>query len=53
VLANGTGQTTGIMYFGLGSSSFAQRTITGTVTDAKTGEPVSLVNLVTVSGTIS
>jgi hypothetical protein len=40
------------MYFGLGSSSFGQRIITGTVTDAKTGVPVSLVNLVTVSGTL-
>lgn len=41
-----------ILGIGLGSSSFGQHTITGTVTDAKTGEPVSLVNLVSVSGTI-
>lgn len=41
-----------ILGIGLGSSSFGQRTITGTVTDAKTGQPVSLVNLVTSFGTV-
>jgi hypothetical protein len=41
-----------ILGIGLGSNSFGQRAITGTVTDAKTGQPVSLVNLVTVSGTL-
>ena len=41
-----------ILGMGLESSAFGQRTITGIVTDAKTGEPVSLVNLVTVSGTL-
>jgi hypothetical protein len=41
-----------ILGIGLGSSALGQRTITGIVTDAKTGTPIGLVNLVPGSGTI-
>jgi hypothetical protein len=41
-----------ILGIGLGSNSFGQLNITGAVTDTKTGQPVSLVNLVTSSGTL-
>ncbi|TSA33290.1 MAG: carboxypeptidase-like regulatory domain-containing protein [Porphyromonadaceae bacterium] len=35
-----------ILSIGFGNFAFGQRTITGTVSDAKTGQPISLVNLI-------